>query len=133
MFEEIEENDSQSVEQRERVDEFVQHVKGHVGVAVPNGALDKARSNIRAPCVAGPPEHLLDELVVILESGLEAGFRMILHLHVPVILDEPASDELVISRMKGILPEPLFVDKLFLKLWILQDFSSIDSSSAAET
>jgi hypothetical protein len=35
--------------------------------------------------------------------------------------------------MKGILPEPLFVDKLFLKLWILQDFSSIDSSSAAET
>ena len=57
---------------------------------------------------------------------------MILHSHVPLVLDEPTGDELVVTRMQPILSKPSLVLEFKLKFRVSQNLSSIYSRSSTD-
>lgn len=56
---------------------------------------------------------------------------MILHLHVPFVLDNPTRKELVVAGMK-VVTKPVLIEKRVLEVWIGQNFATVHGRSSAQ-
>ncbi|RUS34746.1 hypothetical protein BC938DRAFT_478741 [Jimgerdemannia flammicorona] len=99
LVEGVDADEKRSGQEREWVEKFVQHRERHVRVPKPNVALHEQRTEIGAPGVARPSQHLFDEPPIVLERRVQLCLRAHLDVRVPPVRHHPTRQELVVARV----------------------------------
>mmetsp|Transcript_44548 Transcript_44548/g.137250 ORF Transcript_44548/g.137250 Transcript_44548/m.137250 type:complete len:331 (-) Transcript_44548:84-1076(-) len=88
-------------------------------------------AEVRAPRVSTPSQQLQQQGGVGAEGGHCSAVGVQLHLHVPVVPREPASDELVVSRLQG-HASPRLAQKEGLEDRVGHDVVTVGGGAAGE-
>ena len=73
------------------------HVAHLYRIPVPDLTFQHQRFEVRSPCVTRPAQNLHEELAVCFERCSQSALWRHLHVHVPLVLDNPARHELIIT------------------------------------
>lgn len=114
-------DETRANEERQRINELVDHGVGDIRVFGPDIAFGEDAAEIATPSVTGPSEDLLDEAPVGFHGTEQLCFFAHLHISVPAVRDHPACKELVVSRVEVIFPQPEVVREAVEKLRIFED------------
>lgn len=96
----------------------------------PNVAFGEQTGEVAAPVATSPAKALLQELRIVLQSCLDLAFRVILHVYLVLVVDEPASDEIVIVSVELILIKPpLFVGESVRKVDVLENAGTVGTGA----
>lgn len=120
-------------EERQGIEDFIDHGERNVGVAAPDVALSKERTKVRTPCVAGPAQNLFEEAPIVLECREQFGLFAALCIGVPAVRHHPTREELVVSRVERIFAEPQIVGEAVLESRIFQDEGAVGGGATGET
>lgn len=69
-------------------------------------ALGKHAGQIASPIASRPSSALLEEFRVVLKSGLDFDFWMILNISLPAVRDHPTGDKVIIIRIELVFAKP---------------------------
>lgn len=93
--------------------EGIKHVHPHRHVS-------QARE-VAPPIRAHPPQTLSQVLRVALECRLHLAFAVILDLNLPVVVEEPSCDKVVVVGVEEVVATPCLVCEAIGELRVLQD------------
>lgn len=100
---------------------------------VPDPSLSTQAGKIAAPVASGPPQALLQELGIVFKSCLNLTVWMILHVNVPIMIDQPSCNEVVIVSVELVLTKPpLLICEATCEGRVLDDFGSIRAGTSGE-
>ena len=126
------EHETRPDEQRQRVEELVDHRVGDIRVSRPDVPLREDGPKVGSPRVSRPPEDLLDEPPVWLHRREELGLLAALDVRVPPVRDHPSGEELVVPRVEVVLSEPEVVGEAVEELGVLEDDGTVRGGSTGE-
>lgn len=87
-----------------------------IGYLQPDSALNKHAGDVATPSCAVPAGTLVEKPSIICECRLEFGFRAVLDLYPPSMVNHPTGQEvIVIGGSQGYASEPNLVRKTFDK------------------
>lgn len=97
---------------------------------VPDLTLDKQAREVASPVTSSPSQTLLQELGVVFESGLNLTVWMVLHVYLPIVIDQPSCDEIVVVGVELVLAKPpLLIGEAACESWIFDDLGAIGAST----
>jgi hypothetical protein len=126
-------DETRSDEERQRVDELVDHRVCDVRVPRPDVSLRKDAPKVGPPRVPRPPKDLQDEPPVRLHRREELGLLADLDVRVPAVGDHPPGKKLVVARVEVVLAEPEVVREAVEKVGVLEDDRPVGGRSSRET
>ena len=99
----------------------------------PDITFGKHTGKIAPPIAACPPQTLLQELWVVFQGGKDFALRVILHVRLVVMRDQPAGQEIVVVSIELVLAEPpLFICEAISEFDVLQDARPIGAGATRQ-